>query len=310
MNRKHCQSMVRGLFKAGVLLALHAPVAWGQEADHPVASSGNVSVSSQEIQTQLAALPPAQREQLAKHPAALEQWVRARLVDKLLRQEASTQQWDKRPEVASQIEKMKQELVVRSYLASVSKVPDDYPTDTEVAAAYSRVKDSLLKPAGYRVSQVFLAAPRTDTAAQEQARKTATEVVKKARQPKVDFSKLALEYGKKDAPPSTDTGWVTLEQLLPEVRSVVARLKPGEVSEPVASAAGLHVLKLVDMRQAKPATLDESREVLKTRLRQERQSQIARAYLDNLGNAAAIKVDTQAVKAAQESSSAGANARQ
>lgn len=301
MNRKHHPSLVQCLFGAGIWLALHAPAAWSQAGDIPVISSGNVSVSSQELQTQLATLSPDQREQLVKQPAALEQWARTRLIEKLLLQEASAQQWEKQPEVARHIEKLKQEWVIRSYLASVSKVPDDYPSEAEVAAAYDRLQSSLLKPASYRVSQVFLAAPRTYVSMQEKARKTAAEVVKKAKQPKADFAKLAQEYGPSGNQLPADTGWVTLEQLLPEVRAVVARLKPGEVSDPVASAAGLHVLKLLEMRPPQPATLDESRQTLKTKLRQERQSQNARAYMEGLGKSATVKVDLQAVKAAQES---------
>lgn len=301
MSRKHCPTLMPCLLGAGIWLTLHMPLAWCQPADLPVISAGNVSVSSQELQNQLATLSSGQREQLAQRPTALEQWARARLIDKLLLQEATAQHWEQQPEVARQLEKLKQEWLIRSYLASVSKVADDYPAEAELEAAYQRLKSSLIKPASYRVSQVFLPAPRSDTAAQEQARKTATEVVKKARLPKADFAKLAQEYDHHNAQLPVDTGWVTLEQLLPEARSVVARLKPGEVSEPVTSAAGLHVLKLVEIRQAQSATLDESRPMLKARLRQERQSQIARAYMDGLGSSANVKVDLQAIKAAQAS---------
>ncbi|MDR0260916.1 MAG: peptidylprolyl isomerase [Comamonas sp.] len=300
MKRQPHTLMARSLCGAGIWLALQAPQAWSQQGNVPVISSGQVSVSSQELQTHLASLSPGQREQLAKQPAALEQWARAQLSEKLLLQEASAQRWEQQPEVARQLEKRRQEWVARSYLASVSKVPDDYPAASEVAAAYERLKSSLLKPAGYRVSQVFLAASTTDVGAQKKAQQSAGEVVKKARQPQTDFAKLAQEYGSSSGQLPADTGWVTLEQLLPEARSVVVRLKPGEVSEPVASAAGLHVLKLLDMRPAQTATLEEVAPLLKTRLRQEKQSQLARAYMDKLGNGAAVKVDLQAVKTAQE----------
>lgn len=277
-------------------LALCVPAAWAVQGDEPVGTSGPVSVTQQEVQALVALLPAARREQLSRNPAELEQWVRARLADKQLQQEAAAQQWAQRPEVARQIEAATRQLVALSYLASVSQAPSDYPSEPELAAAYNRLKGGLLKPAGYRVSQVFIPAPLGDPAAQAAARRAAGEVTQKARKPKADFSRLAAEYGKGAAQPPADTGWVTLDQLLPEVRPVVASLKPGQVSEPVQSAAGLHVLKLVAVREAQQATLEETRDRLRARMRQERQEQIARAYLDGLANGASVKVDVPAMK--------------
>ncbi|WP_369326270.1 peptidylprolyl isomerase [Alcaligenes nematophilus] len=297
MSRRDPHIVVRALVGVAVALALQAPAVLAAQGDSgPVATAGAVSVERQEVQALVTALPADRRTQLAQNPAALEQWVRTRLADKLLLAEASAQQWGTRPEVARQIEAATQEIVLRSYLASVSQVSSDYPTDVELTAAYNRVKNDLNKPASYRVSQVFIAAAIGDQAARADAQRTAAEVVRKARQPKADFAKLIAEYEKGLDAPAPDTGWVVLDQLLPEVRPVVASLKPGEVSEPVQSAAGLHVLKLVEARPAQPASFEEAKEALRARLRQERQGQIARAYLDGLANGAAVKVDAQAIK--------------
>ena len=48
---------------------------------------------------------------------------------------------------------------MQSYLESVSRAPDDYPTEADLASAYERAKPQLAQPALYRVSQIFLPAP-------------------------------------------------------------------------------------------------------------------------------------------------------
>ncbi|GGY04445.1 peptidylprolyl isomerase [Paludibacterium paludis] len=286
--------MRRALTGGCVLLALLAPFALA--ADNAVATAGSASVSRQEAETLVLSLPAAQREQLAANPALLEQWARTRLADQLLLAEAGAKQWSKRPEVAAQIDALTREVVARTYLASVSQAPADYPSDSELSEAYQRLKGGLFKPAAYRVNQVFIPAPAGDAAALAAARKNVADALRKARQPKADFARLAGEFDKSAKPALADTGWVTLDQLLPEVRPVVVSLKPGQVSEPVQSAAGLHVLKLVERREAQSVTLDEIRDVLKARLRQERQGELARAYLERLAGGSGVKVDSDALK--------------
>ncbi|UTH74485.1 peptidylprolyl isomerase [Chromobacterium sp. IIBBL 290-4] len=276
------------------LLALHAPAAWA--ADNAVATAGAATVTRQEAEALLLTLSPPERKQLAGNPIVLEQWARARLADQLLLGEAAAKQWSTRPEVAAQIEAAAREITARAYLASISQAPAAYPSEAELTEAYHRLKGGLLKPAEFRVSQIFIPAPVDDAASLAAARKQAADAVKQARQPKADLSRLAREYDKSAKPASSDTGWVALEQLLPEVRPVVASLKPGQVSEPVQSAAGLHVLKLVDKREPQPATLDEARDMLRASLRQQRQAEMARAYLARLADGPAVKVDTEALK--------------
>lgn len=306
MSRRGTGKGIRLFAGAVAVMALQAPVVLA--ADTAVATAGKVSIAPQEAEAMVAALPAQARAQLTQNPAALEQWVRGRMADKLLLEEASAQQWRQRPEVASQIEAASREIVLRSYLDSVSRVASDYPTEAELKAAYNRTKDQLHKPATYRVSQVFIAAAVNDPAAVTAGRTKATEVVRKARRPKADFSKLIAEYEKgADAPPP-DTGWVTIDQLLPEVRATVASLKPGEVSEPVQSAAGFHVLKLVEARPVQTPSFDEAKETLRSLLRRERQQQVARAYLDGLANGADVKVNAEAVRRIVESAGTSATA--
>ena len=256
-----------------------------------VARLGNQQVTPQELQALLATVPPATREQLRGNREALERWLRTRLAEKVVLEQADAQGWAQRPDVVRQTRAATEQIVFRDYLRSVSTVPADYPSTAELQQAYDAGKGNWQTPALYRVSQIFLAVP--DAQSLEAVRKQATELSKKAQGTPADFAALATQYSQDrlTAERGGDTGLQPLQQLVPEVRGAVAKLKVGAVSEPVQSAAGFHVIKLTEQQPARTATLDELRDQLTQALRAQRQEQIAQAYLDGMLNTATLSID-------------------
>ncbi|WP_415762572.1 peptidylprolyl isomerase [Pseudomonas sp. CP4] len=256
-----------------------------------VARLGNQQVSPEELQALLATVPAQTREQLRGNREALERWIRSRLAEKAVLEQADAQGWAQRPEVARQTRAATEQIVFRDYLRSVSQVPAEYPSAAELQQAYDAGKANWQTPALYRVSQIFLGV--SDSSSLEPVRKQATELSKKAQTAPADFPALATQYSQDrvTAERGGDTGLQPLQQLVPEVRSAVARLKVGAVSDPVQSAAGFHVIKLTEQQPARTATLDELRDQLTQALRAQRQEQIAQAYLDGMLNTATLSID-------------------
>ncbi|MFI8393461.1 peptidylprolyl isomerase [Pseudomonas sp. NPDC078863] len=256
-----------------------------------VARLGNQQVSPQELQALLATVPIQTREQLRGNREALERWIRARLAEKAVLEQADAQGWAQRPDVARQTRAATEQIVFRDYLRSVSQVPAEYPNAAELQQAYDAGKANWRTPALYRVSQIFLGV--NDPQALEAVRKQAAELSKKAQSAPGEFAALATQYSQDrvTAERGGDTGLQPLQQLVPEVRSAVARLKVGAVSDPVQSAAGFHVIKLTEQQPARTATLEELRDQLTQALRAQRQEQIAQAYLDGMLNTATLSID-------------------
>lgn len=256
-----------------------------------VARLGNQQVTPQELQALLATLPPASAEQLRGNREALERWIRTRLAEKAVLEQADAQGWAQRPDVVRQTRAATEQIVFRDYLRSVSTVPADYPSTAELQQAYDAGKANWMTPPLYRVSQIFLAVP--DAQSLDAVRKQAAELSKKAQNTPGDFAALATQYSQDrlTAERGGDTGLQPLQQLVPEVRGAVAKLKVGAVSEPVQSAAGFHVIKLTEQQPARTATLDELRDQLTQALRAQRQEQIAQAYLDGMLNTATLSID-------------------
>jgi len=256
-----------------------------------VARLGNQQVSPEELQALLAAVPPQTREQLRGNREALERWIRSRLAEKAVLEQADAQGWAQRPDVVRQTRAATEQIVFRDYLQSVSQVPADYPSAAELQQAYDAGKANWQTPALYRVSQIFLGVNEPQNL--EVVRKQATELSKKAQSSPADFAALAKEFSQDrlTAERGGDTGLQPLQQLVPEVRGAVARLKVGAVSDPVQSSAGFHVIKLTEQQPARTATLDELRDQLTQALRAQRQEQIAQAYLDGMLNTATLSID-------------------
>nr|WP_236194970.1 peptidylprolyl isomerase [Pseudomonas glycinae] len=256
-----------------------------------VARLGNQQVTPEELQALLAAVPPQTREQLRGNREALERWIRSRLAEKAVLEQADAQGWAQRPDVVRQTRAATEQIVFRDYLQSVSKVPADYPSAAELQQAYGAGKANWQTPALYRVSQIFLGVNEPQNL--ETVRKQATELSKKAQATPADFAALAKEFSQDrlTAERGGDTGLQPLQQLVPEVRGAVARLKVGAVSDPVQSSAGFHVIKLTEQQPARTATLDELRDQLTQALRAQRQEQIAQAYLDGMLNTATLSID-------------------
>lgn len=256
-----------------------------------VARLGNQQVSPEELQALLATVPAQTREQLRGNREALERWIRARLTEKAVLEQADAQGWAQRPDVARQTRAATEQIVFRDYLRSVSQVPAEYPSAAELQQAYDAGKANWQTPPMYRVSQIFLGV--SDAANVETVRKQAAELSKKAQSAPADFAALATQYSQDrvTAERGGDTGLQPLQQLVPEVRSAVARLKVGTVSDPVQSADGFHVIKLTEQQPARTATLEELRDQLTQALRAQRQEQIAQAYLDGMLNTATLSID-------------------
>lgn len=260
-----------------------------------VARLGDQYVEASELQALLTGLPEAARQQLRDNRPAVDDWLRSRLAEKRLLDQADAQGWTSRPEIQQMTRSATEQIVLRTYLESVSQVPDDYPGEDELRTAYEANKANWVTPALFQVSQIFLAIDGRQSL--DTVRKQAFELAKRARDGKVDFAELAAKHSqdRESAQRGGDIGRRHLEQLLPEVRPVLARLEVGAVSEPVQSATGFHILKLTDLQPSRTATLDEVRMQLQTKLRATRQEQIAKAYMEGLVNSVQLSIDGAAL---------------
>jgi peptidyl-prolyl cis-trans isomerase C len=66
-----------------------------------------------------------------------------------------------------------------------------------------------------------------------------------------DFAKVANELSKDPGAEGGDLGWFTRERMVPEFATAAFKLQPGQVSDPVKTQFGWHIIK-VEERRTKP----------------------------------------------------------
>lgn len=75
-----------------------------------------------------------------------------------------------------------------------------------------------------------------------------------------------------------DLGWFAAGVMIPDFQAAVEALEPGQVSEPVQTRFGWHVIKLLEERTASAPALDEVRDDLIAQIQRE----ATRTYIDGL----------------------------
>ncbi len=262
-----------------------------------IARVGTTEVKVKDIQPILAGLGSAEREALANDPSLLSRTVRTLILQQLLFKEALGAGWEKNPEVVEQLERLRQTAIAETYLQSIAKVPDTYPSEEEIKAMYEARKEELLVPKQFRVAQIFVAAPQGDKAAEEKAKAKIDGVAKALRASGADFAAIARDSSeeRESASRGGEVGWLAEAQLQPEIRSKVAALPKGGTSEPIRLADGWYIVRVLEVKDAHTATLDEVRERLAAALRADRERLNREAYLARLQQQNPVALDELAL---------------
>jgi parvulin-like peptidyl-prolyl isomerase len=287
----------RLLILATVLVAVSALAA--DPAPDVVARLGTTDITAAMLRNFVRTLDPAVRKRAGSDPALMAQLVRAELARTAVLKAAQAQKWDQRPEVIQQIQRVRDEAITSSYLMSVSAPPADYPSEADIQSAYDLNRDALMAPRQYRLSQIFVALPAGgDAKAEAEARQKADDMARKAKAAGADFDALAKAHGdiKSGAEQGGDLGWASEAEIVPEIRSQVAGLAQGEVSDPIRTASGWHIIRLDDTRPAAPRPLAEVRDQLAAALRQRRMQANEQAYLNGLLAKSPISVNEIGLK--------------
>ena len=85
-----------------------------------------------------------------------------------------------------------------------------------------------------------------------------------------DFAALAREYSQDGSAKSGgDLGWAGPGRYVPEFEQALNALRPGEVSQPVVSRFGVHLIELLERREAK-LTQREQRDMVRDQVREKK----------------------------------------
>jgi peptidyl-prolyl cis-trans isomerase D len=135
--------------------------------------------------------------------------------------------------------KIKYAIVNVDQVRNTIKVPD-----AEIEAFYKQNLQQYQTPAQVRASHVLIKLEGRDEKA---AQALAEEVAKKAKSG-ADFAALAKQYSEDESNKDTggDLDYFGRGRMVAEFEQAAFAMKPGEISDPVKTAFGYHVIKMVD----------------------------------------------------------------
>jgi peptidyl-prolyl cis-trans isomerase SurA len=156
---------------------------------------------------------------------------------------------------------LKNQLVGRQIRQRVNIPPE------EVQRYYEEHQDEFAQSAAIKVRHIFFALPAT--ASQEDAERTLAKVqeAQKRLAGGEDFEDVAKDLS--EGPEASEgglLGQMRKGQMQSEIEEVAFSLKTGEVSDPVRSAAGVHILKVDDRESESQVPIEDVREQIKERL--------------------------------------------
>ncbi len=97
-----------------------------------------------------------------------------------------------------------------------------------------------------------------------------------------DFEELAKEYSQDpgSAPRGGDLGWFTDGRMVPVFQDAVYALEDGELSEPVKSRFGWHIILRKGTRPAEQKPFEETKEMLRKNIERQRQQERMMEYIE------------------------------
>ncbi|MCC6194315.1 MAG: peptidylprolyl isomerase [Burkholderiales bacterium] len=302
-------------------LALAVALPAGAQGNVVLLSNSLASVTRGEYEAELLKLPPEMREGFANNPRRVNELLVRMLVQKSLAAQARAAKLDVKPENATRLALEVERFLAALEVESVEKAAaaefdaNIQKQETRARELYLVDKASFTQPAQVSATHILFSTKKRSS---EEARKLAVEARAKI-VAGADMATLAREQS--DDPSAAANGgalgFFAEKEMDPAFGAAAFALaKPGDVSQPVQSSFGWHVIRLDDRKAATVQPYEQAREVIMAQLRkryvdEKREAAIAAVRRDpktqvNVEAVTALtpKVDTETIRRAIEAANA------
>ncbi len=156
--------------------------------------------------------------------------------------------------------------------------------EDEVRAFYDSQPDEFLQPAQVRARHILLS--------EKEGAKEAIDALHKRIEAGEDFATLASEHSEcPSGKEGGDLGFFGEEQMVGEFSNTAFAMKVGEVSSPIQTQFGYHIIKVEERRDAKNLEFEEVREGIKRHLDEEKSHAKEAEFISRLKKPAKITIN-------------------
>ncbi|PWB84272.1 MAG: peptidylprolyl isomerase [Methylocystaceae bacterium] len=191
---------------------------------------------------------------------ARESYVLDFLVDEqLVVQKAQADKLGETPDFAKKLAYLRDKALMEALLGKIAK---EAATEEAIKQTYDEAAKNQKPEVEVHAHHILV--PTEDEAKAAQKRVKGGE----------DFSKVATELSKDQGSKGGDLGWFTKDRMVPEFAEAAFKLEPGQISDPVKSQFGWHVIKLDEKRPKTFPPLDQVRDQVARYVVQKAQSDL------------------------------------
>jgi peptidyl-prolyl cis-trans isomerase C len=259
--------MKRILRSTALAIALLSTAALAE--DYVMMKVNNQDITSAEAQLMWASLfPDGSAPLLSDIDEKVRQNVlRGLISERLIYAEAVKQGVDNSEEVARQLADMRKKIVIKEFL---NQKTADLVKEADIKREYEKLVSGMKNEEELRARHILVA-----------EEKEAEELKEKLDDGEA-FEKLASQNSKDpgSAKEGGDLGYFTKGRMVPEFSRAAFALKKGEVSAPVKSPFGWHIIKLEDRRKLAPPTYNEVKKDLEAKLQERALESYAKQLLE------------------------------
>ncbi|MEF3366133.1 peptidylprolyl isomerase [Methylocystis sp. 9N] len=223
-----------------------------------LAKVNGVEITDEDVKIALDDLGPGIPRQL--EGKARESYVLDFLIDEqLVVQKAQADKLSESPEFVKKLAYLRDKALMETLLGDVARKA---ATEASIKATYDEAAKNQKPETEYHAHHILVPT--------EEEAKAALKRVKGGE----DFAKVATELSKDPGAKGGDLGWFTTDRMVPEFGEAAAKLQPGQISDPVKTQFGWHVIKLDEKRPKVFPPLDQVKDQVARYVVQKAQSEL------------------------------------
>jgi len=252
------------------------------EASEVVATYSGKKLTSADVVQEIERLPGPSRAYLSA-PDRKRQFVENMILNDLLFAEAQKAGYDKDPDIEKQLADMRKRLVVQRLMREYQTPPTITDED---AKKYYDDNPNLFSTTQIKASHILV--KDEDTAKRLHAQLVAdpSKFAELAKQESIDKTSGAK---------GGDLGKFGQGRMVPDFERVAFSLKPGQLSDPVKTQYGWHIILVSEREEGERKPFDQVKEQIKTALRNKQLQDAVQAKFDALKKSANLKIDDAAL---------------
>jgi peptidyl-prolyl cis-trans isomerase C len=243
---------------------------------------GSKVITKKQFDARIAGLPVEDQNRLKTEQQKTAYFNSLVQVD-LMALEAQSLKIDKEPVVIARMDDLKTNILAQEYMRrQLAKLPRI--TDSDIEKYYNDHKTEMATPPMVRAQHILI---RVDSKAKEDEVKAAYNKISGIHSEAVrgaNFGELAEKYSEDTANKGKggDIGLFTRDRIIPEISQPAFNMKVGEISQPVKTPLGYHIIKVNEKTDAKQLTLAEASPRIRTYLENTRQQDALKKEIERL----------------------------